>query len=215
MRLTLVLLPLFTLFAAETIKTPIDNAEVRVLDVLQQPHEKTQMHEHKFNRVMLYKNAGTQDFEFEGGKKSVLKFSENQVMWSPAGGLHAAAVSSSNPVGIVEIELKKPGAGKTVTSPLDPVKIDPKHYHVEFENDQVRVIRVRFGAHEAAPLHEHQLRRVMFYVTDVTTRITSTDGSIDETPHKAGDIVMGGPAKHSEFNTLDHPVEVLVTELKY
>ncbi|HXJ42639.1 MAG TPA: hypothetical protein VNH18_25385 [Bryobacteraceae bacterium] len=214
MRLTLFLVPL-ALFAAATPKYPIDNADVRVIDVVEQPHEKTKMHEHKVNRVMIYRNAGAQDFEFGGGKKSVLKFSENQVMWSPAGGMHAAAVSTPNPVGVVEIELKKPGAGKKVTSALDPLKVDPKHYKLEFENDQVRVLRVRFGAHEGAPLHEHQLTRIILYLTDSKTRVTAADGTVDETPHKAGDIVQGGPTKHSEINTLDHPVEVIVTELKY
>ncbi len=203
------------LFAAETIKTPIDNDDVRVLDVVVQPHEKTKMHEHKANRVMIYRNAGAQDFEYEGGKKSVLKFSNNQVLWSPGGGMHTAAVATPKPVGIVEIELKKPGAGKKVTTELDPLKVDPKHYKLEFENDQVRVTRVRFGAHEGAPLHEHQLTRIILYVTEAKTRVTSVDGKVDETPHKAGDIVYGGAAKHSEINTLDHPIEVIVTELKY
>jgi len=35
------------------------------------------------------------------------------------------------------------------------------------------------------------------------------------TPRKAGDIAQGGAAKHSEQNTTDKPVEVIVTELKY
>ena len=30
----------------------------------------------------------------------------------------------------------------------DPVEVDPKHYTVEFENDRVRVLRVKFGPHE-------------------------------------------------------------------
>jgi len=203
------------LFAEEVIKTPINNDDVRVLDVIVQPHEKTKMHKHDANRVMLYRNAGSQNFEYEGGRKSVLRFKDNEVKWSPQEGMHAAEVASAKPVNIVEIELKKPGAGKTVTTALDPLKVDPKHYHLEFENDQVRVFRVRFGPHEGAPLHEHQLKRIMVYLTDSKTRVTSADGKVDETPHKAGDILEGGAAKHSEVNTLDTPVEVLVTELKY
>ena len=27
----------------------------------------------------------------------------------------------------------------------DPVKVDPKHYKVEFENERVRVLRVSYG----------------------------------------------------------------------
>jgi hypothetical protein len=26
----------------------------------------------------------------------------------------------------------------------DPVRVDPQHYTVEFENDQVRVLRIRY-----------------------------------------------------------------------
>ncbi len=203
------------LFATETVKTPIDNDDVRVLDVVVQPHEKGHMHEHKPNRVILYRNAGALDVEFEGGKKSVLKFKDNQVIWTPGGGAHSSTVSTDKPVGIVEIELKKPGAGKKVTTELDTLKVDPKHYKLEFENDQVRVIRVRFGAHDGAPLHEHQLNRIMLYLTNSKTRVTSADGKVDETPHKAGEILQGGPARHSEINTLDHAIEVIVVELKY
>ena len=45
--------------------------------------------------------------------------------------------------------------------------------------------------------------------------MTSADGKVETTPRKAGDIVQGGAARHSELNTTDQPVEVLVTELKY
>ena len=30
----------------------------------------------------------------------------------------------------------------------DAAKVDPKHYKVEFENDQVRVLRISYGPHE-------------------------------------------------------------------
>jgi quercetin dioxygenase-like cupin family protein len=203
------------LFGEETVKIPINNDDIRVVDVVVQPHERTKMHEHKANRVMIYRNAGAQDFVFGDGRKSVLQFKENEVKWSANGGMHAAEVSTPKPVNIIEIELKKPGAGKKVTTALDPLKVDPKHYKLEFENDQVRVFRVRFGPHEAAPLHEHQLNRVMVYLTDAKVQVTYADGKVELIPHKAGDIAQGGASKHKEQNTTDQPVEVLVTELKY
>jgi len=30
----------------------------------------------------------------------------------------------------------------------DPVKVDPKHYKVEMENDRVRVLRITYGPQE-------------------------------------------------------------------
>ncbi|HVW85735.1 MAG TPA: hypothetical protein VHB50_13695 [Bryobacteraceae bacterium] len=203
------------LLAVETVKTPVNNDDVRVLDVVLQPHEKTKMHEHKVNRVMIYRNAGSQNFEYENGKHAVLNFKENEVKWSPMGGKHIAEVATEKPLNLIEIELKKPGAGRKVTTDLDPLKIDRKHYRLEFENDQVRVFRVKIGPHESTPLHEHQLNRINLYLTDAAVRVTSADGKVDLTPHKAGDIVQGGAAKHREENTTDKPVEVIVTELKY
>ena len=204
-----------TLFAVETVKTPINNDDVRVLDVVVQPHEKTSMHEHKANRVMIYRVAGAQDFEYQNGRHSVLTFREDEVKWSPVEGKHIAEVSTGTPVNIVEIELKKPGAGKKITTALDPLKVDSKHYKLELENDQVRVLRVRIGPHESTPMHEHQLHRIVLYLTDNKVRVTSADGKVDITPHKAGDIVEAGAAKHSEENTTDKPTEVIMTELKY
>jgi len=214
---TLLFLPsaIGVLLAAETVKTPINNDDVRVLDVVVQPHEKTSLHEHKSNRVMIYRTAGSQNFEYEGGRRSVLTFKENEVKWSPVEGKHIADVATEKPVNIVEIELKKPGEGRAVTTALDPIKVDRKHYKLEFENDQVRVFRVKIGPRESTPMHEHQLTRIMVYLSDATVRVTNGEGKVETTTHKAGDILEGGAARHGEENMTDKPVEVLVTELKY
>ena len=203
-------------FAAETVQTPIDNDQVKVLNVVVQPHEKTRLHQHKVNRVMVYLTAGRQDFTFPDAPKSVLTFKKDEVKWSPAGGMHIAEVTSANPVNIIEIELKKPGAGLPANaSPLDPVKVDPKHYKVEFENNQVRVLHVIIGPHQSTPVHEHVLNRVLVYLGDQNVRVTTTDGKVDVAKHKAGEVSMGGPAKHKEENLNDTPFDVVVVELKY
>ena len=203
------------LFAVETVKTPINNDDVRVLDVVLQPHEKTSMHEHTVNRVMIYRNAGSQKFEYADGRHTVLSFRENEVKWSPVEGKHIAEVSTEKPVNLIEIEVKKAAEGKKITSAIDPVKIDPQHYKVEFENDQVRVVRVNIGPHESAPMHEHQLHRIMVYLVDANVRVTGADGKVETTLHRAGEILEGGAARHSERNLGDTPVQVIVTELKY
>jgi hypothetical protein len=33
--------------------------------------------------------------------------------------------------------------------------VDPKHYKVELENEQVRVLRINYGAHEKSVMHSH------------------------------------------------------------
>ena len=199
--------------SASTSKTPIDNDQVKVLLVDVRNHVQTKPHEHKVNRVMVYLQPGSQNFDYEG-KKSVLNWKAGEALWSPAAGTHVAEVVSSNPVTIVEIELKKPGVATAAAQPkLDPVAIDPKHYKVEFENDQVRVLRVRIPAHETAPLHTHSLNRVVTYITDQDIEVT-TDGKAERVQHKAGEVSWGTAATHKEENKTDKLFEAVVVELK-
>ena len=37
----------------------------------------------------------------------------------------------------------------------DPVKVDPKHYKVVFENSEVRVLHIHYGPHETSVMHWH------------------------------------------------------------
>jgi quercetin dioxygenase-like cupin family protein len=202
------------IFSAERVSTPIDNDQVRVLDVTVQPGEKTRLHDHKINRVMIYLDAGSQHFDYQGKGPSDLKWKAGQALWSPAAGMHVAEITSAKPVRIIEVELKKPKGGLEGSGPLDPVKIDPKHYHVEFENDQVRVVRVKIGPGETAPKHEHKLNRVVVYLTDQEFRVTNNDGKVETPRHKAGDVSFSGPATHTELNEGKKPFEVVVVELK-
>ncbi len=54
------------LCAAERVATPIDNDQIRVLDVTVQPREKTRLHEHKVNRVMIYLDDGSSTSNIRG-----------------------------------------------------------------------------------------------------------------------------------------------------
>jgi quercetin dioxygenase-like cupin family protein len=213
------LLPLLLAIPAavpgQTTAPPLDNEQVRVVYATEKPHVKGRMHQHAVNRVMIYLQAGTQEFTYnDGQKKSALHFEAGEVKWSPAGGLHSPELITAEPAHLVEVELKKPGGGKSATAALDPLKVDPKHYKLEFENDQVRVFRVKFGPHEGAPLHEHVLNRVLVCLTDQNVRVSSADGKVVTLVHKAGDATWGVPAKHKEDNLNDTPFEAVVVELR-
>jgi quercetin dioxygenase-like cupin family protein len=199
--------------AAANNRVPLENDDVRVVRALERPHVKGRPHKHDQNRVMIYFQGGTQEF-IEDGKKTVLTYKTGDVLWSPATGMHEPTLLTDEPVNIVEVLLKKPGGGKKVKTALDPVKVDPKHYKVEMENDQVRVLRVKFGAGEGAPLHEHQLNRVLVLLTDQNIRITGTGGDAFTVSNKAGEVSWGLPVKHSEANLNKTPFEAIMVELK-
>jgi quercetin dioxygenase-like cupin family protein len=212
------LLPLIliagTLPCAQGNEPALDNDQVRVLAVTEQPHVKTALHEHKVNRVMVYLNAGKQEMTRDD-KKTLVEYKAGEAKWSPASGMHQVELVSATPLQIVEVEIKKPGdPAKTVNTPLDPVKIDKQDYKLEFENSQVRVVRVKLAAHRKVPEHEHQLNRVVVYLTDQNGSMTGSDGQTTTSQHKAGDVSWGGPVKHREENLMDKPFEAIVVELK-
>jgi mannose-6-phosphate isomerase-like protein (cupin superfamily) len=210
-------LPLVQLPRAISAETPakIDNDQVRVLFVTSPVGAKSQMHDHKVNRVMVYLDEGTMTLTTADGKVEKLKFKANQPLWSPASGMHISENTSKHPVRIVEIELKKSsGASQSVGGDLDPVKVDPKRYKVLFENDQVRVVHARYAPHEKGVLHEHVLNRVVVFLRETKLRVTSPTGEEKLIQSPAGDITWGGYAKHIEENLSDLPFEVIVTELK-
>lgn len=195
--------------------TLLDNDQVHVLSVTDQPHAKTALHEHKLDRVMVYLRAGQQEIVAQDGKKTIVKFKAGDVKWSPASGMHTSEVTSAAPLPLIELEVKKPGdPSKTAATALDPVKVSPKNYKVEFENAEVRVVRAKYAAHEAVPQHEHILNRVVVYLTDQHSKLTLPDGKTEESQHTPGQISWGGPAKHIEQNVLDKPIEVIIVEFK-
>jgi quercetin dioxygenase-like cupin family protein len=211
----LVCCSMFGAITVEPSATLFENDQVKVLRALEKAHVKGKFHEHKLNRVMIYLQSGRQRFEYQDGRSAkVIDWHAGEVDWSKPEGMHAAEVISGEAFNIIEIELKTSGVGKPIVSDLDPVKIDPKHYRVEFENPQVRVLRVKIEGHGVTPMHEHSVNRVTVFLTDQEFRVKDSHGKTDTVRHKAGDAVWGTPTTHTEENLSEKPFEVLAVELK-
>jgi len=95
----------------------------------------------------------------------------------------------------------------------DAVVADPKHYKVEFENDDVRVLRITYGAHEKSVMHEHPAN-VAVLLTDTNGKFTLPDGKIVGEPMKAGTVLWDAGGKHLPENVGDQLFELILVELK-
>jgi quercetin dioxygenase-like cupin family protein len=179
----------------------IDSPQARVVIVTEQPNHPSALHEHPMNRVMIYLGSGQMMRTNPAGNAQKLEFKAGDVRWSPAEGPHITEYITGQPFRIVEIELKNKPQTSIALSAIDPLRADPKHYSLEFENDQVRVLRVRFGPHEKGVLHEHKLNHIVVYLTD-------------QAKGKAGEVRLDEPMTHTEENPLDHPVERIAVDLK-
>jgi hypothetical protein len=188
--------------AVEPSAALLENDVVKVSRALEKAHVKGSFHEHKPNRVMIYLQSGRQRFEYQDGRPpAVFDWKAGQVVWSKADGMHSPEVVSDDPFNIIEVELKKPGTGMKLTGPLDSLTADPRHYTVEFENDQVRVLRLKLGAHEVTPMIAHPLNRLVVFLTPAGT-------------HKAGDAIWEPAGTLKDENPGVNPVEMVVVEVK-
>ncbi len=106
-------------------------------------------------------------------------------------------------------------SGCTTTSHLhdDAVDLDPQRYTVDFENDKVRVIRIRYGPHERSVMHRHR-EAVVIHLTDHRVRMTYPDGSSETVIAQAGDTQWAPAVEHLPENLTDEPLEVILLELK-
>ena len=95
----------------------------------------------------------------------------------------------------------------------DPVKVDPKHYTVEFENDTVRVLRIHYAPGEKSVMHAHPAG-VAVFLTDHKNKMTFPGGKSEVMSGKAGEVQMAPAGEHLPENVGDKPMELILVELK-
>jgi quercetin dioxygenase-like cupin family protein len=84
----------------------------------------------------------------------------------------------------------------------DATKVDSTHYKVEFENDQVRVLRITYGPGEKSVMHEHP-EGVAVFLTEAWGKFTFPDGTTQEITAKAGQTMWAPAGKHLPENSGD------------
>jgi quercetin dioxygenase-like cupin family protein len=95
----------------------------------------------------------------------------------------------------------------------DPVKVDSKHYTVEFENEKVRVLRAKFGPHEKSPMHSHP-EIIAVLLTPHHSRHTFSDGRVQDMHGKPGEVLHMDKTEHAPENASDSSMELILVELK-
>jgi hypothetical protein len=95
----------------------------------------------------------------------------------------------------------------------DAVKADPKRYTVEFENDKVRIVRVKYGPGEKSVMHSHG-PHVAIMLTKNATRMTFPDGKSELSDEDVGTASWNDGGEHLPENLSDDPLEVILVEVK-
>jgi hypothetical protein len=99
--------------------------------------------------------------------------------------------------------------GRQAANLPDAVTADSKHYSVEFENDIVRVLRVKLGAGESTPRHQHAAYCAI-EISDSSLR--EPGGQVSNS--KAGQVFCGDGTAHAPTNVGNALAESIVVEFK-
>jgi hypothetical protein len=187
---------------APAVITPrLDTPQARVIVATLEPRTPSiAKNGHATNRVLIYLDDGVMTRK-EGDQSTTIEFHRGDVRWRPASGPYIAENISDHPIRILEVDLKGRPSGPAPLSRLDPAAVDARHYKIELENEQVRVLRVHYGPREKGETHEHLLNRVVLYLND-------------QPGAKADDVRMAGAATHAEENTSGQPADRIAVELK-
>ena len=185
--------------------TPIDNAVAKVALSAGVPGEVTKPHVHLTNRVMIYFEAGTNTIRYPDGRSAPEHFKVGDVQWNNAMGTHTAEITAAGPVDIVHVELKSP-PGMAPT--MKPAALG-RHFKLELDNNQVRVLRLHLNKGEKTKGYDERLERLLVPLTPA--RLTMAGAAVTLQP---GEVRWLAPASGSDENAGDAPFEAILVEFK-
>jgi len=215
-------LPVASVFAlllaarAFTQSTPvvIENDRVRVLRVVLPRHEKASV-DWQAEFVTIYLTDAYEKITASNGKVQEVRKKAGNTSHSTAAARFAENLADQ-PLEFIVVELKKkpPGAPAYKFLPAtDPAKIDAKFHTVDFEDGQVRILRTVLEPHIKSPMHAHPAY-VVVYLTDLHTKMTFPDGTVNDNRRKRGDIAWRDALMHSTENVEDQHAEEIQVEMK-
>ena len=95
----------------------------------------------------------------------------------------------------------------------DAVTADPRHYSVSFENELVRLLRVKYGPGENSVMHRHPASCAVF-LTDQTFDFTLPDGTTEPATVPAGALGCSDANVHLPDNIGRNAAEFIMIEFK-
>jgi hypothetical protein len=123
-------------------------------------------------------------------------------------------MSANKLVSLLPLLLLAAVVGAAVPTPLDPLKVAPHIYELEFENEQVRVIRQTVRNGETPPLHAHP-DRVLVYLQTCAWLEDDGQGGERMQSFKYGEVVWANAETHGGTTaTVVQECKIVEVELK-
>jgi len=132
-------------------------------------------------------------------------------------GASLATATLGKPIAIHAAQNSNPAAqAQGVDMSRECTVADPEHYHLEFENEFVRVIRCRIPGRDKVKMHNHPFGSVIIFMTDQNLHQTLENGTTEEAHNKAGHVLWGNgsQSQHMGVNVTDQLYEYIRVDIK-
>jgi quercetin dioxygenase-like cupin family protein len=207
-----------TVFAQDAMKVDskhhtllFENDQARVLKVRYDPKERSVMHEHAPHVMIFLEDAQVRAtlaqgrVRDSGGKAGEVRFNESVT--------HSVENVGGKPAQVILVEVKPRPPLAARASGFDPVKVDAEHHTVEFEDDRVRVLRMKLKPNETTKEHEHP-NGLVVYLTSVDLKHRLAGGKSKNVSGKRGDVAWTPPERHTVENRGGATAEMILIELR-
>ena len=95
----------------------------------------------------------------------------------------------------------------------DPVKVDPQHYKVVFENTSVRVLRISYAPGAKSVMHQHP-ESIVVPLTASKVRFNLEGGKSEENDMANESAMYSAAGTHNPENIGTGPVDAVLVEFK-
>jgi hypothetical protein len=123
-------------------------------------------------------------------------------------------MSANKLISILPLLLLAAVVGAAVPKPLDPLRVAPHIYELEFENEKVRVVKQTIRNGETQPLHAHPDRLLVYLQTCAWMEDDGRGGQIMQ-EFKYGEVAWADAETHGgNTATVVQECKVVEVELK-
>jgi len=192
-----------------------ENEAARLIRITYGPGESSVMHQHPPNcAIFLHDQPGT--MESPDGEVTETQAAGVGTVSCTEGEVHLPTNTGDGELELILVEFKDGGMAASDEMPDAPhaVTADPDHYSVEFENEAVRLVRVRYGPGETSPMHHHPAYcAVTIQEQPVTFELP--DGSVEDAPGgEFGMLTCVDAGMHSPTNNGEGELDAILIEFK-
>ena len=188
-----------------------ENESVRIVRIKYGPGEESVMHSHPDSVAVMLTDLDARMTMADGSSEQV-SVPFGAANFAPAGA-HLPKNTGDTAWEVLEIELKPRASATGEPGGPDATVVDSDHYTAEFENDAVRIVRIKYGPGEESTMHYHP-DSVAVFLTDHLVEMTLPDGSSEEIAAEAGDAIFMAGGQHLPKNVADEAWELVLVELK-